>query len=246
MMTENKLKKDCLFWNGYTLLQEKKGFRFSFDAVLLACFFRCHAKDSVLDAATGSGVLPLLLLAKEPALDIIGLELEEDACLLGQRNMTENKVSAKIQHGDAMKMTDYFAENTFDAVIANPPYYKKDALRLPKNPKIAMAKAEVCWDSKIFFANVRKVLKKNGTLTLSYPKERQEEIEKLAQTQGFFPSRRLFVKATPTKDCYLVIFEFVKNGTCAETIDATTIIADKDGKTHPMMEKILKERSCAF
>ena len=73
---------DDLQCKGHQIIQNPNMFCFGMDAVLLANFVK-HRRDGMyMDLGTGTGVIPILLAAKEPSdgtCQFIGLEIQ-DAC----------------------------------------------------------------------------------------------------------------------------------------------------------------------
>ena len=69
---------DDLQCKGYQIIQNPNMFCFGMDAVLLANFVK-HRRDGMyMDLGTGTGVIPILLAAKEPpdgTCQFVGLEL---------------------------------------------------------------------------------------------------------------------------------------------------------------------------
>ena len=100
-MSEYMLNADedicALTKNGYRLIQKKKGFRFSIDAVLLAHFPALKAELKVLDLGSGNGVLPLLLKDREPSLKISGVEIQEASAQLARRNMGAHRTPEAVE-----------------------------------------------------------------------------------------------------------------------------------------------------
>ena len=75
---------DTLFQGRLAIIQRKRGYRFSLDAVLLAAFVQLHGREKVVDLGTGNGVIPLVLASLYPLLRIIGLEIQEEMATEGQ------------------------------------------------------------------------------------------------------------------------------------------------------------------
>ena len=51
------------FFNGkLQIIQKKKGYRFSIDAVLLSQFIKIRKNERVIDLGTGCGILPLIIV----------------------------------------------------------------------------------------------------------------------------------------------------------------------------------------
>ena len=81
------------------ILQDKDGFMYGVDAVLLSHFaLECiRNENSVVDLGCGNGVMPLLLAAHSRAKQITGIEIQEKAAELARKNVELNGLSQKIQ-----------------------------------------------------------------------------------------------------------------------------------------------------
>jgi tRNA1(Val) A37 N6-methylase TrmN6 len=77
---------DTLFEGRLKILQKKRGYRFSIDALLLAHFADPGPKDRIIDLGTGCGILPLILLFRRKASRIIGVEIQPSLADLARRN----------------------------------------------------------------------------------------------------------------------------------------------------------------
>ena len=162
MIPNNDLTCDDLRCGGFTLLQPKRGYRFAIDAPLLAALVSLRPDLRVLDMGCGSGVLPLLLLGREPSLAVCGVEWRERPFDLAVENMKRNGVDAEIIRGDAMEAATLLDGRRFDLIVSNPPYYPADGCRLPSDEDIAAAKVEIRWDIDIMMEQVISLLTADG------------------------------------------------------------------------------------
>ena len=70
---------DDLEYKGLKIIQNKEGFCFGIDAVLLSDFAKKIKKNSsVIDLGTGTGILGILLCAKTELKSILGVEIQKD------------------------------------------------------------------------------------------------------------------------------------------------------------------------
>ncbi|MBR0375751.1 MAG: SAM-dependent methyltransferase, partial [Firmicutes bacterium] len=79
---------DDLYHGGMKLIQNAASPCFAVDAPLLADFAEIKAGSRVIDLGTGSGVIPLLLSAKQPDCFLVGLELMEEMASMAYRSVT--------------------------------------------------------------------------------------------------------------------------------------------------------------
>ena len=77
MMTNKKPDErlDDLQVKGYEIIQKPGRFCFGMDAVLLSSYAKVKRGERALDLGTGTGILPILLEAKNPGLHYTGLEV---------------------------------------------------------------------------------------------------------------------------------------------------------------------------
>ena len=86
---------DTLFGGTIQVLQEKNGYRFSIDAILLAGFVWLRRGDRVVDLGTGVGIIPLILGNRgEGVEEIVGVEIQEQLAALAQRNVLINELAS--------------------------------------------------------------------------------------------------------------------------------------------------------
>lgn len=69
---------DDLQFKGLRIIQNRKGFCFGIDAVLLANFIRVKKNAKLVDLGTGTGIIPILLAGKSSASKIIGIEIQDE------------------------------------------------------------------------------------------------------------------------------------------------------------------------
>ena len=77
--TDNRLREgetvDELLGGRLWVIQERWGYRFSLDALLLANFVRMKSGASLLDLGTGSAVIPMLLCRRWDCPRSVGVEI---------------------------------------------------------------------------------------------------------------------------------------------------------------------------
>ncbi|MBN2907529.1 MAG: methyltransferase [Rhodobacteraceae bacterium] len=116
------------------LWQPGAGYRAGIDPVLLAAAVPASPGQSVLELGCGVGTASLCLGARVSGLRLSGLELQEDYAALARRNAAENGIAMQVLTGDLTDPPAALRAQTFDHVLANPPYFLRDRGTTADNP----------------------------------------------------------------------------------------------------------------
>ena len=89
---------DDLELNGLKIIQNKDGFCFGMDSVLLSDFAKEIKRSStILDMGTGTGILDILLSAKTQETKIVGVEIQPEVAEMAQRSVILNQLQNRIE-----------------------------------------------------------------------------------------------------------------------------------------------------
>lgn len=102
-------------------------FRPSTDTFLLGSFPRLRRGMTVCELGAGTGLLSLLLLAREPELTVTGVELQPQACALFRRTAEENGLQGRMHYLEGDLRQGLLPPGRFRLAVANPPYFPPDA-----------------------------------------------------------------------------------------------------------------------
>ena len=123
------------------IYQSKTGFRSGIDALLLAACVPLECKVHVLEAGAGAGVVSLAVATRNRQAMVEGIEIEEFNSQLAVQNVLRNGLSSRVQMhlGDLCEPITKLEilglqRNSFDYVIANPPFYTEGETRSSPNP----------------------------------------------------------------------------------------------------------------
>ena len=126
-MTGAALTRDTILGGRVVLWQPAGGYRAGVDPVLLAASVDARVGQRVLDLGCGTGAAGLCLAARVPGVAVTGLERQTDYAALARRNAAENGLEMEVVEGDLSDMPAALRQQRFDHVIANPPYFRRDA-----------------------------------------------------------------------------------------------------------------------
>lgn len=166
-MVENETTEGHLLDGQVAYRQFRQGHRSGFEPVLMAAMVPARANDVVLEAGTGAGAALLCLAARVP--DVRGIGVERGAALarLATENFIANGFSGLAAvNGDATTLP--FAPQTFQHVMANPPWF---GAHNTASPDQARALAHHAPDSTLagWVGELLRVLRDKGSITLALP-----------------------------------------------------------------------------
>lgn len=202
--------------NGEIILRELDGgIRFGTDALLLADFAANGIRrGKCIDLGTGSGVIPLLLLASGSNADFVGLELQKEYALVAEENSAKNGFSDRFRiiNGDAADHRTLFECGRADSVITNPPYMRSDCGKSNDSLPLAIARREVSGGAQMFCKAAAWCLKSGGSFYAVYRPDRLVNLLCAMRENGIEPKRLRAVVASVGNKPSLILVEGRKDG----------------------------------
>ena len=215
------------------IIQNKKWFCFGIDSVLLANFAKNIKKDSyVLDLGTGSGIMSTLLCGKTELKKVVGIEIQKDVCDMAKRSIELNKINEKFEIicDSILNLNKYFEKQTFDVVITNPPYKKKNTgIINPDEPKM-IARHEITANLEDFIRVAKDMLKDKGEFYMVHRPERLVDIFELMRKYKIEPKEIRFIFSNKNEEPKMVMIKGVKNAKSFLKIYPNLYIYEEDGK----------------
>lgn len=236
---------DDLQCKGYQIIQNSGMFCFGMDAVLLANYVRFKRGGRYLDLGTGTGIIPILLAAKEYGDEVaqqpnvkvadgarfIGLELQHACADMAARSVNLNGLDGlvRIDNGDIKEVSCNYKKASFDIVTSNPPYIKgSHGLENPDAPK-NIARHEVHVTLEQVVAAAEYALKPGGSFYMIHKPFRLAEIFECLHEHRLEPKRMQLVHPYIDKEPNMVIVEAVKGGNSMIKIDPPMIVYKAPG-----------------
>ncbi len=157
--------------------QPENGYRFSVDALLLACHISLRPGDKVLDIGTGCGVIPLILCSRQADITAAGVEIQQELAEFAESNARENRMEDRIRiiHGDINRLGPGEA-GPVDIITCNPPHTAESSGRINPDTRLAAARHEIFLTLRETAEAGRHFLRPNGRLAAVYPVKRMTEI----------------------------------------------------------------------
>jgi tRNA1Val (adenine37-N6)-methyltransferase len=203
---------DTFFNEKLRIIQKKKGYRFSVDAVLLSQFIKIHKNERVMDLGTGCGILPLLLSHTTKAHSFIGVEIQKGLAECAKKNVLLNHLEGRISilEQDFRELKETFPPGSFDVVISNPPYRKVLTGRINPSMEKAIARHEMKGDLEDLISFASYLLPHKGRCYLIFPTIRTVDLLVALRSKKLEPKRLQFVYPCMGEEAKFFLVESIK------------------------------------
>lgn len=221
-MISNNLRKDEIN-DKLTLYQIKDGLLFGTDALMLANFI-CTESMGIyktgVEFGAGSGVISLLLAAREKIRIIYALEIQESYAQLANYNVQVNKFedTIKIICADLKDCDNLYYNNarilphTADIIFTNPPYIKytpeigTSGMLSPLDYK-NIARREIACDIFDILKSAARLLKNGGDFYIVYRPDRLQSLFAAMTRHNITPKKIKFIFSGKDKPASLVLLK---------------------------------------
>lgn len=239
-LNENEKIEDLQFKN-LKIIQNKTGFCFGIDSILLSDFAKEIKKDAeVLDLGTGTGIIATLLCEKTELKEIIGIEVQKEVYEMAQKsiylNQLENKF--KIINEDILNLNKIFEKNIFDAIVTNPPYKKKDTGIKNEEEKKIISRHETTATLEDFIRISKDLLKDKGEFYMVHRPDRLVDILDIMRKYEIEPKIMRFVFSNQNSEPKLILIKGIKNAKPFLKIQNNLYIYDEKGEYTEEINKI--------
>lgn len=242
---KNNERIDDLEFNGYKIIQNSDGFCFGIDSVLLSDYAKEIKKESkVLDLGTGTGILCILLTGKTNLKEIIGVEIQEEVCDMARRSIKLNNLEDKIKiiNENIINIENIYNKGSFDVIVTNPPYKKKNTGLQNENEKKVISRHELTASLDDFIRISKNMLKDKGQFYMVHRPERLVDILYLMRKYKIEPKQIKFVSSKIGKEPNLVLIKGVKNGKQFLKFDSILYVYNEDGTYTDEILKIYNKK----
>ena len=223
---------DDLQLNNLKIIQNNDGFCFGIDAVLLSDFAKeLPINSKVLDLGTGTGILGILLCGKTKLSRIYGIDIQKDVCDMASRSVKLNNLENRFEiiNKNIKDLKDIFEENTFDAIVSNPPYKKDNSGLKNESETKLISRHEITASLEDFINISSKLLKNNGSIYMVHRPERLSDLFYLLKKYNLEPKKLRMVQSYVDSKPKLILVKATKNAKSFLNIEEPLIIYNKDG-----------------
>ncbi len=195
------------------ILQKKRGYRFSVDAILLSEFVRIRKDEKAIDLGAGCGILVLLLSQTTKVRSFLGVEVQKTLSDLAEKNVVLNHFQHRITilHEDYRTLPRIFPAGSFHVVVSNPPYRKFRSGRVNPSQERAIARHEIYGTIDDLVSVAAYLLPPKGRFYLIFPASRTVDAIAGLRRNMLEPKRIRFVHPYAGAGAKFILVESVKD-----------------------------------
>lgn len=221
------------------IIQDKEGYCFTTDSVLLANFLKCKPKDRVVEFCSGSGVISILAFAKNRCKDFALVEIQSRLADMSERSVALNNLQEFIKVYN-MSFQDFAKDNNecFDVAICNPPYFSTASADKNISEELRLARHEITMNLEDLAKSINKVLKFGGKFYLVHKAERFDEIMFAFAKNTLAIKNVVFCHPKIDKDASFVLFEGIKGGKNGLKVLPPLVLNEKSGEISAQVKDI--------
>lgn len=220
---------------------QKQGLGYGVDAVLLAAFaagesgargIRTGAR--IADLGTDSGIVAFILSHKVKDSVLTGIEKREAAAERARRAAAMNGLEDRVRIVTS-DILDLEGESGYDAVVSNPPYFRRNAAIPSGSDDRYTARHETTADIWDFARAAASMLSEGGSFYLVHRPDRLADIFEALRDAGLEPKELQMVVPSPGAAANIVLVHAVKGAGPELRILPETAVRGADGEYTPEM-----------
>ena len=232
LLKENE-RIDDLQINNLKIIQNKNGFCFGIDSVLLSDFAKNMKNNStVLDLGTGTGIIPILLCGKTNLKKVVGIEIQKDVANMAKRSSQLNNLQDRFEvvNTNIIDLKNIYEKQSFDVIVTNPPYKKENTGITNENEAKLISRHEITANLEDFISISKDLLKDKGEFYMVHRPERLVDILSLMRKYKIEPKILKFVSPNKNKEPNLILIKGIKNANSFLKVEKNLYVYNEDGK----------------
>ncbi len=197
-----------LWPGGPVVYDNDSAFSIGTDAVALGVFAG-RASGRAADLGCGSGVIGLSLAWRNEKLRVDCVDIQPAAADAAAANIELNGLAGRMSArcADLRQMVTPDTADSYDLVVANPPYYPAGSGKVSQDQARAIARTEICCTLTDVCKCAAGLLKTGGRLCIVHKPERLAELMYGMHSVGIEPKRLRYVQAAYDAAPSLVLVE---------------------------------------
>ena len=181
----------------FEISQDRCAMKVGTDGVLLGAW--ALGGNRILDIGSGTGLISLMMAQRFPQAQVVGIDMDGDACLQARENVTNSPFADRVKIENC-RLQDYVCQDEvqhFDAIVSNPPFFV-DSLKNPDS-KRAMARHADTLPFRDLWKGVARLLDEDGNFSVVLPVAVMENFIAEGCVSGFCLVRQCQVKTVERK-----------------------------------------------
>lgn len=197
-----------------TLIQKKNGLAFGTDAFLLAAYVKENKRARAAELGSGTGIISLLLAAREKLKEIYAFEVQESFYDITKRNVQNNRFDEVVipRLADVREITALDTDGELDVVFANPPYMKVSSGKRNNADEKFIARHEVMGNIDDFCAAAARLLKFGGKFYAVWRPDRLIDLISSMRANSLEPKQMTFVHSDTVSEPSMTLICAIKGG----------------------------------
>jgi tRNA1Val (adenine37-N6)-methyltransferase len=222
---------DAILGGIVRIIQPRKGYRFSVDSILLARFVQIRKGDRVLELGAGTGVISIAIAAMYQPREIVAVEIQAELTAMIRRSAELNRIGAiRSVTGDLRTLPSAEVSlESFDVVIANPPYRASNTGRISPNAARRIARSEASATLEDFVSAASRCARRGARAAFVFAADRSAELIAMLREHRLEPKRIRFVHSYNDAPATAVLIEARKDGGVEVAILPPLILFDAPG-----------------
>ncbi len=224
---------DNLEYKDLKIIQNRNGFCFGIDSILLSDFAKDIKKGSkVVDLGTGTGIIGMLLCCKTELSQLIGVEIQKEVCEMAKKSIKLNKLNDKFQilQANIKDIDKYLNKESFDAIVTNPPYKKNLTGIQNENEKKLISRHEISATLEDFIKVSSFLLKDHKDIYMVHRPDRLVDIIELLRKYKLEPKKLKIIYPKEEQSPKLILVKATKNAKPFLKIEKPIYIYEKTGE----------------
>ena len=222
---------DTFFDGKIRVMQNRTGYRFSIDAVLLAHHAGLCAGEKVLDLGTGCGIVSLIMASRRPELKIYAVEVQPELADLAAANVNQNLLETRIDVlcTDMKLLSPAMTAGPVDLMVCNPPYHRPGSGRINPDAQRAVARHEIKASLYDVLQAACRMLRTQGRFVTIYTAERTTDILSQMRIEKIEPKLVRMIHSNWETEAKLILIEGIKGGRPGLKVAPSLVVYDKKG-----------------
>jgi len=244
LLDQDQLTDDLFLGGALKIYQPKKGFRSGIDAILLAASVPDNGSMRVLEAGCGAGVVSLSIARRCEQARVDAIEIEQINTQIAQANVARNELQERVSIylGDLCDPVTKLEllgleRNSYDFVVANPPFYDEGEMRFSSDPLRRRAKRAMAETLEEWVRFLTAMAAPKGVISMIHRAEKLDEVLSVL-TRRFGGVKVLPLFPKPGEPANRVIVQGVKGSRAPMVLLQGVVLHDEQGCYFPEVKDI--------